>query len=389
MQKRIKDQKYSNKDYPHGNKIDITIVVDMLLTGFDSKYLNTLYVDKNLKYHNLIQAFSRTNRILNDTKPYGNILDFRGQQDAVDTAIAKFSGEGVDKPRTIWLVDPSPTIVRKYKEAVTHLKDFMCSQDLECTPEEVYNLQGDDARIGFVTCFKEVQRYRTQLDQYTDISQEERTTIDNMLNEESLRGFRGAYLETAKQLKKKQDRTKEGENPQIENIDFEFVLFASALIDYDYIMELIARLSGTTTSKLKMTKEQIISLIKSSSNLLEERDDIIAYLDNLEEGVNGKTAKQIKEEYEVFKTEKYAKELLTIADKHNISAKTLEAFVNEIIDRKIFDGEKLNDLLAPLNLGWRDRTKKELTLMDDVTPLLKRLSAGQEISGLSAYDEKK
>ena len=69
---------------PHkgAEKIDITIVVDMLLTGFDSKYLNTLYVDKNLKHHGLIQAFSRTNRVLNDTKPYGNILDFREQQDS-------------------------------------------------------------------------------------------------------------------------------------------------------------------------------------------------------------------------------------------------------------------------------------------------------------------
>ena len=87
VQRRIKDQKFSNKDYPHKNKIDIIIVVDMLLTGFDSKYLNTLYVDKNLKYHGLIQAFSRTNRVLNDTKPYGNILDFRSQQDAVNKAI--------------------------------------------------------------------------------------------------------------------------------------------------------------------------------------------------------------------------------------------------------------------------------------------------------------
>src|SRR5262249_30487711 len=74
VQKRIKDQKYTNADYPHSNKIDVMIVVDMLLTGFDSKYLNTLYIDKNLKYHGLIQAFSRTNRILNDSKPYGNIL---------------------------------------------------------------------------------------------------------------------------------------------------------------------------------------------------------------------------------------------------------------------------------------------------------------------------
>jgi type I restriction enzyme, R subunit len=88
VQKRIKDQQFPNADLPKKGreKLDITIVVDMLLTGFDSKYLNTLYVDKNLKHHGLIQAFSRTNRVLNDTKPYGNILDFRNQQDSVDAA---------------------------------------------------------------------------------------------------------------------------------------------------------------------------------------------------------------------------------------------------------------------------------------------------------------
>src|SRR5690625_5689825 len=73
----------------------------MLLTGFDAKYLNTLYVDKNLRHHGLIQAFSRTNRVLNDTKPYGNILDFRGQQQAVDDAIALFSGEDINRSREI------------------------------------------------------------------------------------------------------------------------------------------------------------------------------------------------------------------------------------------------------------------------------------------------
>jgi type I restriction enzyme, R subunit len=99
VQKRIKDQQWADEDLRKANpnipqhKIDITIVVDMLLTGFDSKYLNTLYVDKNLKHHGLIQAFSRTNRVLNGTKPYGNILDFRQQQDAVDAAITLFSGE--------------------------------------------------------------------------------------------------------------------------------------------------------------------------------------------------------------------------------------------------------------------------------------------------------
>src|SRR5690606_651658 len=113
IQRRIKDQKFTNKDYPHKNKIDITIVVDMLLTGFDSKYLNTLYVDKNLKYHGLIQAFSRTNRVLNDTKPYGNILDFRSQQEAVNQAITLFSGEAGGRGKEIWLVDPAPVMIDK------------------------------------------------------------------------------------------------------------------------------------------------------------------------------------------------------------------------------------------------------------------------------------
>ena len=165
----IKDQKYTNKDYPHHNKIDITIVVDMLLTGFDSKYLNTLYVDKNLKWHGLVQAFSRTNRILNDTKPYGNILDFRGQQAEVNRAIVRFSGVEGEKARQVWLVEPVSAVIKKYYDAVKSLREFMNLHNLEFKAEEVANLKGDDAKVGFIKQFKEVQRYKTQLNQYTDI----------------------------------------------------------------------------------------------------------------------------------------------------------------------------------------------------------------------------
>src|SRR6202042_2776267 len=107
------------------HKIDITIVVDMLLTGFDSKYLNPLYVDKNLKHHGLIQAFSRTNRVLNATKPYGNILDFRQQQGTVDAAITLFSGEKTgDQAREIWLVEKAPVVIQKLAGAVQKLDTF-------------------------------------------------------------------------------------------------------------------------------------------------------------------------------------------------------------------------------------------------------------------------
>ena len=387
VQKRIKDQQYSNKDYPHKNKIDITIVVDMLLTGFDSKYLNTLYVDKNLKYHGLIQAFSRTNRILNDTKPYGNILDFRGQQDAVDEAIALFSGEKTDNPKEIWLVDSAPKVIEKFQDAVQKLSEYMQSQGLECQAENVYSLQGDEARAGFINCFKEVQRYRTQLEQYTDINEQEKAKIEELLPEETLRSFRGAYIETAQQLRKQRETGKDYEvSPQVEDLDFEFVLFASAVIDYDYIMGLIARYTNSKNSKQRVTKEQLISLVASSANLIDERDDIREYIDSLDE-VNGKTEQEIKEGYEAFKAEKYARQLASIADKHGITADSLREFVEQIMDRMIFDGEKLSDLLAPLELGWKARTKAELALMDDLVPLLKRLAAGRQISGLSAYED--
>lgn len=394
VQQRIKNQQYSNKDYAHKNKIDITIVVDMLLTGFDSKYLNTLYVDKNLKYHGLVQAFSRTNRILNDTKPYGNILDFRSQQDAVDTAIALFSGEKEEKARQIWLVEPASVILKKYNDAVAGLRDFMAVNDLDFKAEEVPNLKGDAAKADFINRFKEVQRLKTQLDQYTDLvdieadqnqSNVAEPTAKYGFTDDDLRAFRGAYLDLARNLKGKREKSGEKIPDEIEDLDFEFVLFASAMIDYDYIMELISRCMGQP-AKWKMTKDELINLIRSSANLLDDRDDIIAYIDSLD-GVNGRTEQQIKDGYEVFKAEKYAKELSDVARKHNLETDAVMLFVNDIVERRIFDGEKLNELLEPLNLSWRDRTRKETELMNDLVPLLKRLVPGQEISGLKAYEE--
>ncbi len=206
VQQRIKDQQFPNRDLPRKGeeKIDITIVVDMLLTGFDAKFLNTLYVDKNLKHHGLIQAFSRTNRVLNATKPYGHILDFRQQQDSVDAAIALFSGAQADRAREIWLVDKAPVVIDNFKQAVADLGEFMQSQGLEAKPDQVNNLMGDDARAQFIKRFKEVQRLQTQLDQYTDLTDEQREQIEQALPKDDLRAFRGVYLETAQRLKEQQ-----------------------------------------------------------------------------------------------------------------------------------------------------------------------------------------
>ena len=376
-----KDHQYSNQDLPHAQKIDITLVVDMLLTGFDSKYLNTLYVDKNLKYHGLIQAFSRTNRVLNDTKPYGNILDFRQQQSAVDEAIKLFSGEDKDRAKEIWLVEPAPVAIAKLEVAVKKLDEFMQSQGLAYAPEEVPNLKGDAARGQFVNLFKEVQRLKTQLDQYTDLTTENATAIAEVIPQEQLQAFRGVYLETAQRLKVQQG--KGSTSPEVEQLDFEFVLFASAVIDYDYIMGLIARYTQEKSGKQNMSRAQLIGLIQSDAKFMDE--DIAAYIDTLPIG-ESLDERAIRQGYEQFKAEKNTRELTAIANKHGLEAAALQGFVDSILRRMIFDGEQLGDLLAPLDLGWKARTRKELALMEDLIPLLHKLAQGREIAGLGAYE---
>jgi type I restriction enzyme R subunit len=388
VQKRIKDQQWPNADHPAAQKIDITLVVDMLLTGFDSKYLNTLYVDKNLKHHGLIQAFSRTNRVLNGTKPYGNILDFRQQQDAVDAAIALFSGEKTGQDaREIWLVDSAPVVIEKLQAAVQKLDGFMKTQGLETTPEAVPNLKGDAARVAFINHFKEVQRLKTQLDQYTDLTDDKAAAIEQILPKENLLGFRGAYLETAQRLKAQQGKGTGKAGPEnVDQLDFEFVLFASAVIDYDYIMGLISRFSQQEPGKQKMSREQLIGLIQSDAKFMNERDDIAQYISTLKAG-EGLSEKAIREGYTRFKAEKDAAELSSIAARHQLETAPLQTFVDGILQRMIFDGEHLSDLLAPLDLGWKARTQAELALMSDLHPLLTKRAKGRDISGLSAYEQ--
>lgn len=386
VQKRIKDQQWPNADLPQAQKIDITIVVDMLLTGFDSKYLNTLYVDKNLKHHGLIQAFSRTNRVLNDTKPYGNILDFRQQQGNVEEAIAMFSGEKTDAPATIWLVDPAPKVIESLTDAVKRLDDFMASQGLASRPDEVPNLKGDAARGQFIELFKGVQRLKTQLDQYTDLEEAQKAQIASTVPPETLQGFRSAYLETAQRLREKQVRQGGDAEPELQALDFEFVLFASSVVDYDYIMGLIAKMTQATGATRTMNREQLIGLIQSDAKFMDERDDIADYIRALPADTPLDLS-EIKAGYDAFKAEKKAAELTAIATTHGLAVETLQAFVDEVLRRRIFDGEKLSDLMAPLGLGWKARTVKELALMEQLAPLLHRQAEGREISGLSAYEQ--
>ena len=388
VQKRIKEQKFPNADLPGrgAEKIDLTIVVDMLLTGFDSQFLNTLYVDKALKHHGLIQAFSRTNRVLNATKPHGQILDFRAQQEAVDAAIVLFSGVGSGtQAREIWLVESAPKVVEKLKTALGKLDDFLRSQDLEPVPESVPALRGDDARAAFIERFREVQRLKTQLDQYTDLPAETRAEVAQLLPPDELNAFRGVYLETAQRLKAEQSKTDAGTSPAVEALDFEFVLFASADIDYDYIMGLITRYANQAPGKLTLTRDQLVGLIRSEARFMDDGQLIVEYIDSLG-SVKGRSEKEIRAGFERFRDERRAAELSAIAQKHALATEHLQTFVDVILQRMVFDGEQLTELLAPLGLNWKARRVAELALMEDLVPLLKKRAGGREISGLNAYE---
>ncbi|WP_261665515.1 type I restriction endonuclease subunit R [Deinococcus sp. Marseille-Q6407] len=385
VQKRIKDQQWPNKDYPHEQKIDIVIVVDMLLTGFDSKYLNTLYLDKKLQHHGLIQAMSRTNRILNATKPYGNILDFRGQQEAVDKAITLFSSGDGESSREIWLVEEAPKVIEKLEKAVQKVTTFMSLYDLEPTADQVHNLPGDSAKIQFIKLFKDVQRYSTQLEQYTDLTEEQQEKITTILPPDELQAFRGAYLETAQTLKQSKDKPKEDEE-ELENLDFELVLFASAIIDYDYIMTLLAQSSAQETpEQQRTTREKLLALIGSDAKFMDEREEFAEYILNLPTGV-ALTEAELWAGYERFKEARNAEEVQGIAQAHGIDPQALEAFVTTTLQRLIFDSETLNELLAPLNLGWKERKRRREELMGDLTLVLRRRAEGRDIAGLGAYE---
>jgi len=266
---------------------------------------------------------------------------------------------------------------------VGKLESFMKSYGLACEPSQVVNLKGDDAKVKFINHFKEVQKLKTQLEQYTDLDTESKAAIEQRLPTDALRGFKAMYLDTALELKRKQGKGDEAW-PEVQQLEFDLVLFASSLIDYDYIMGLIAK-STQKAGKQKMTRAQLIEMIRSHSNLESEREDIVDYINSLTTGEVLST-KEINEGFQAFKAQKAAADLANLANKHDLQTTALQAFVDAIMGRMIFDGEQLTDLLAHLGLGWKARREAELALMADLVPYLQKLAGGREISGLNTYE---
>ncbi len=242
-------------------QVDILLVVNMFLTGFDSPRLNTLYVDKNLKFHGLVQAFSRTNRILNDRKSQGNIVCFRNLKAATDEAIALFSNK--DARETV-LVEPYEDYVAQFNEATEAL--------LAITPTvaSVDALADENAELAFVMKFRELLRIKNILTTFADFSEDDLT-----LPEQDFEDYKSKYLDVHDKVKKQTDPEKVS---VLEEVDFELSLIHRDEINVAYILQLLASLSKLNPEEAKKRQKEIIDLVAGEVQLRSKRELIEKFI---------------------------------------------------------------------------------------------------------------
>jgi len=243
-------------------KIDILLVVNMFLTGFDSPTLNTMYVDKNLKYHGLIQAYSRTNRILNEQKSQGNIVVFRNLKQATDDAVALFSNKDA---KDIIILEPYEEYVKKFSQAFIELLK------VAPTVNSVNNLPSEVEELEFIKAFRELMRIKNVLTTFADFS------FDHLvMNEQLFEDYKSKYLDLWQKVKTDHQKEKVS---ILEDVDFELELIHRDEINVSYILKLLANLKGADQDK---KRKEIIDLIAGEAHLRSKRELIEKFiLENL------------------------------------------------------------------------------------------------------------
>jgi len=249
------------KDYVQDKGIDILLVVNMFLTGFDAKTCNTLYVDKNLRYHGLIQAFSRTNRILGQVKSQGNIICFRNLKEKVDDAITLFSNK--DASDQI-LIEPYQVYVDKFNEAV--LKMFQ----IAATPNAIDKLESEEDILMFVKAFRELMRIRNVLTTFAEFSSD-----DLVLDPQRFEDYKSKYLDIHDRVKANEDDDHKASI--IDEVDFELELIRRDNINVAYILALLASISAAAgdaeeTEDVATKKKAILDFIGSEERLRSKRE---------------------------------------------------------------------------------------------------------------------
>lgn len=295
------------------HETDILLVANMFLTGFDSKSLNTLYVDKNLQYHGLIQAFSRTNRILDKNKTQGNIVCFRNLKDKTDEAIALFSNkEAIDEI----IVEPYEIYVDKFNEATQKL--------LEIVPEvtSVDGLYSEEDKLEFILAFRALMRLHKKMSHYTEF-----TWDDLQIEEQLFADYTSKYLD----LKDGLGTDPSPEKTSILNdIDFELELIRRDTINVTYIIQLLVKFTSKHSAKDKESIEkEIANLLNTEVSLRSKRELIDKFIQ--ESLPNIKDTDTIPEEFEKFWNIEQEKALQELVKTENLSEEKTERLIENYL----------------------------------------------------------
>ena len=321
-------------------KIDILLVVNMFLTGFDSKTLNTLYVDKNLKYHGLIQAYSRTNRILNEQKSQGNIVCFRNLKKATDKAIALFSNKDA---KEIIIMQPYEDYTAKFNAAFLEL--------LKITPtvDSVSQLQDEEKELEFVKAFRELMRLMNVLKTFVDFDWN-----DLSMPQQLFEDYKGKYLDLM-------DKVKSNNQKEVvsilDDVDFELELIHRDEINVAYILRLLANLKTADKKDYEQQKQQILDTLSSEASLRSKRELIEKFIEENLPHID-KDA-DMTEEFERFISAESQQALAELCKTEDLNMVKLE----KLIDSYLYSGRKpINDEALELLNGPQPKLLQRRTV---------------------------
>ena len=289
-------------------EIDLVIVVNMFLTGFDATTLNTLWVDKNLRLHGLLQAFSRTNRILNSVKTYGNIVCFRDLEDEVNESISLF---GNKEAGGVVLLKPYKEYYSEYSLLASELLESFAPGELPASESKQKDL---------INLYNKILRLRNILLSFEDFAGNE------IISALDLQDYQSTYLMLHDKFSNLDERSKES---IIDDLIFEIELVKQVEINVDYILILLKALKGASVSKDKEIKAKINKTVLSSYTLRSKKDLIEKFV----ESINNDT--DIESHWQAFIKEQKRQELDVIVAEENLNPdKTIE-----FMDKTFLDGE--------------------------------------------------
>lgn len=314
-------------------QLDILIVVNQFLTGFDSKPLDVLYVDKNLEYHDLLQAFSRTNRVEKETKPFGIVVCYRNLKQATDNALCLFS----QSQDTTGILTPSfEEFVSKFNEFVVKLRE------IAPTPAAIDTMQDEEIQKQFVEIFKALSKIQTSLQTFKEYPFD-KDQLD--LTDQEFENYKSKYY-----LIYQKHRNDKEKVSVLDDVDFCIELIESDHINVAYIMNLIRSIDVTDINKRKKQIEYIREQIKRSSNdeLYKKIDLLQAFLDVLENGLTNQDIDELYEEFEAKQREKDIEEFLA---ENEIKKEELTRYISEYEFSYIIDEGEIRDRIeAPMGL---------------------------------------